>query len=447
MSLGDTIVAQSTPYGYGGIAVVRLSGPDSIKILKKISKQIKKPESWIAQKTKIYQKKDVLDETVVVCFAKPKSFTGENMVEISCHGNPFIVDEIINECINHGARPAGPGEFTRRAFENRKIDLIQAESIANTIAASSKAGLFNAMSGLRGEMSKAVKDTSKDVTELLSYCEHLLDVSDEDIQKDNKMYVSKKISQINNNLLKLIENYDTCRVLTYGATIVLAGKTNSGKSTLFNVLVGNNRSIVNKTAGTTRDYVDANISISGVPIRLVDTAGVRRSKNAIEVAGIDNSIMLIEKADLVCIVRDVSVKKDLYVTDIIELKNDNIIYINNKSDLINKVGFNKKNDLYLYISALNQTGISRLKRRMLERLNVEKIPNKLSGVSTPRQYECITNCINTLGTTNNMIKNGFQLELICYELESALSDLNALLGVESGDLVLNNMFNSFCVGK
>ena len=369
------------------------------------------------------------------------------MVEISCHGNPFIVDEIINECINHGARPAGPGEFTRRAFENRKIDLIQAESIANTIAASSKAGLFNAMSGLRGEMSKAVKDTSKDVTELLSYCEHLLDVSDEDIQKDNKMYVSKKISQINNNILKLIENYDTCRVLTYGATIVLAGKTNSGKSTLFNALVGNNRSIVNKTAGTTRDYVDANISISGVPIRLVDTAGVRRSKNAIEVAGIDNSIMLIEKADLVCIVRDVSVKKDLYVTDIIELKNDNIIYINNKSDLINKVGFNKKNDLYLYISALNQTGISRLKRRMLERLNVEKIPNKLSGVSTPRQYECITNCINTLGTTNNMIKNGFQLELICYELESALSDLNALLGVESEDLVLNNMFNSFCVGK
>ena len=447
MSLGDTIVAQSTPYGYGGIAVVRLSGPDSIKILKKISKQIKKPKSWIAQKTKIYQKKDVIDEAVVVCFNKPKSFTGENMVEISCHGNPFIVDEIINECINHGARPAGPGEFTRRAFENRKIDLIQAESIANTIAASSKAGLFNAMSGLRGEMSKAVKDTSKDVTELLSYCEHLLDVSDEDIQKDNKMYVSKKISQINNNLLKLIENYDTCRVLTYGATIVLAGKTNSGKSTLFNALVGNNRSIVNKTAGTTRDYVDANISISGVPIRLVDTAGVRRSKNAIEVAGIDNSIMLIEKADLVCIVRDVSVKKDLYVTDIIELKNDNIIYINNKSDLINKVGFNKKNDLYLYISALNQTGISRLKRRMLERLNVEKIPNKLSGVSTPRQYECITNCINTLGTTNNMIKNGFQLELICYELESALSDLNALLGVESEDLVLNNMFNSFCVGK
>ena len=447
MSLGDTIVAQSTPYGYGGIAVVRLSGPDSIKILKKISKQIKKPKSWIAQKTKIYQKKDILDEAVVVCFTKPKSFTGENMVEISCHGNPFIVDEIINECINHGARPAGPGEFTRRAFENRKIDLIQAESIANTIAASSKAGLFNAMSGLRGEMSKAVKDTSKDVTELLSYCEHLLDVSDEDIQKDNKMYVSKKTSEINNSLLKLIENYDTCRVLTYGATIVLAGKTNSGKSTLFNVLVGNNRSIVNKTAGTTRDYVDANISISGVPIRLVDTAGVRRSKNAIEVAGIDNSIMLIEKADLVCMVRDVSVKKDLYVTDIIELKNDNIIYINNKSDLINKVGFNKKNDLYLYISALNQTGISRLKRRMLERLNVEKIPNKLSGVSTPRQYECITNCINTLGTTNNMIKNGFQLELICYELESALSDLNALLGVESGDLVLNNMFNSFCVGK
>jgi len=447
MSLGDTIVAQSTPYGYGGIAVVRLSGPDSIKILKKISKQIKKPESWIAQKTKIYQKKDVLDETVVVCYNKPKSFTGEDMVEISCHGNPFIVDSIINECIDHGASSAGPGEFTRRAFENGKIDLIQAESIANTIAASSKAGLFNAMSGLGGEMSKAINDISKDITELLSYCEHLLDVSDGDIQKDNRTHVSKKTSEINNGLLKLIENYDTCRVLTHGAIVVLAGKTNSGKSTLFNALVEKNRSIVNETAGTTRDYVDANISISGVPIRLVDTAGVRRSKNTVEVEGIDNSIMLIEKADLVCLVRDSSVKDDLYVTDIIELKNDNIIYINNKSDLINERGFNKKRDLQLYVSALNKTGISRLKGAMLEQLNVEKIPNKLTGVSTPRQYECITDCIKSLANTNKMIKNGFQLELICYELENALSCINSLLGVETGDLVLNNMFNSFCVGK
>jgi len=447
MSLGDTIVAQSTPYGYGGIAVVRLSGTDSIKILKKISKQIKNPESWVAQKTKIYHKKDILDEAVVVCYNKPKSFTGEDMVEISCHGNPFIVDCIINECIDHGASSAGPGEFTRRAFENGKIDLIQAESIVNTIAASSKAGLFNAMSGLGGEMSKAINDISKDIAELLSYCEHLLDISDEDIQKDNKTHVSKKTSEINNGLLKLIENYDTCRVLTYGAIVVLAGKTNSGKSTLFNALVEKNRSIVNATAGTTRDYVDANISISGVPIRLVDTAGVRRSKNTVEVEGIDNSIMLIEKADLVCLVRDSSVKDDSYVTDIIELKNDNIIYINNKSDLINEVGFNKKKGLQLYVSALNKTGMSRLKSTMLKQLNVEKVPNKLTGVSTPRQYECITDCIKSLATTNKMIKNGFQLELICYELENALSCINSLLGVETGDLVLNNMFNSFCVGK
>ena len=447
MSLGDTIVAQSTPYGFGGIAVVRLSGADSIKILKTISKQIKNPKSWVAQKTKIYHKKDVLDETVVVCYNKPKSFTGENMVEISCHGNPFIVDGIINECIGRGARSAGPGEFTRRAFENGKIDLIQAESIANTIAASSKAGLFNAISGLGGEMSKAVNNTSKDITELLSYCEHLLDVSDEDIQKDNKTHVSKKTSEINIGLVKLIENYDTCRVLTYGAIVVLAGKTNSGKSTLFNALVGKNRSIVNEAAGTTRDYVDANISISGVPIRLVDTAGVRRSKNMVEVEGIDNSIMLIEKADLVCLVRDISVKNDLYVDDIVELKNDNIIYINNKTDLINEVGFNKKKDLYLYVSALNRTGISRLKSAILERLNVEKIPNKLTGVSTPRQYECITDCIKSLAATNKMIKNGFQLELICYELENALICINSLLGVETGELVLNNMFDSFCVGK
>jgi len=447
MPLGDTIVARSTPYGYGGIAVVRLSGVNSIKILKNISRQIKTPISRVAQKTKIYHKKNILDETIVVCYTKPRSFTGEDMVEISCHGSPFIVDGIINECIDLGARSAGPGEFTRRAFENGKIDLIQAESIANTIAASSKAGLFNAISGLGGEMSNAIKGTANDLTELLSYCEHLLDVSDVDIQKDNELYISKKTSEINKKVLKLIENYDTCRVLTYGAIVVLAGKTNSGKSTLFNAMVGNKRSIVNKAAGTTRDYVDANISISGVPIRLVDTAGVRRSKSTIESAGIDNSIMLIEKADVVCLVRDVSVKNDAYVVDIIKLKNDNIIYINNKSDLIKKVDYKKKKDLYMYISAINQTGISSLKRAILQQLNVEKIPNKLSGVSTPRQYECIADCIKSLANTNNKIKNGFQLELICYELENALRSVNSLLGVETEDLVLNNMFNSFCVGK
>jgi len=447
MSVGDTIVAQSTPYGYGGIGVVRLSGAKSIKILKGVSKTKEDPTDRTALKTTIRSGKKVIDEVVVVCYKNPKSFTGEDVVEISCHGSPFIVESIIQECINHGARPAGPGEFTRRAYENGKIDLIQAESIANTIAASSEAGLYNAMSGLSGEMSSDIKRTSNTTTSLLSYCEHLLDVSDVDIQKDNITHIRKKILKINKNLRKISENYDTCRVLTYGANIVLAGNTNSGKSTLFNSLVGDERSIVNKAAGTTRDYVDAKISISGVPIKIIDTAGLRKSKNEIESSGVNRSVELVKKADLVLVVIDIINEKPLQVIDNIEHMNNNTLVVYNKIDLKNNKDYTRKPRSAVYVSALKGVGVSDLKKYILKKLNVEKIPNKLSGISTPRQYECVRSSLKSLDEANNILSKGLQLELICYELENALMNINSLLGVDTDDLVLNSMFDEFCVGK
>jgi len=447
MSVGDTIVAQSTPYGYGGIGVVRLSGAKSIKILQGLAKMEKTPTDRLALKTTILSSKNVIDEVMVICYKNPKSFTGEDVVEISCHGSPFIVESIIQECINLGARPAGPGEFTRRAYENGKIDLIQAESIANTIAASSKAGLYNAMSGLRGEMSADIKRTGNTITSLLSYCEHLLDVSDVDIQKDNITHIRKNLLKINKDLIKICENYDTCRVLTYGANIVLAGNTNSGKSTLFNSLVGDDRSIVNKAAGTTRDYVDAKISISGVPINIVDTAGLRKSKNEIESSGVNKTLDLVKKADLVLFVIDIINEKPLQVVDNIEYMNNNVLVVYNKIDLKSNTNYATKTGSAVYVSALKTVGLSGLKKNILKKLNVEKIPNKLSGVSTPRQYECIRKSLKSLDEATNILSKGFQLELVCYELENALYYINSLLGVDTDDLVLNSMFDGFCVGK
>ena len=447
MSLGDTIVAQSTPYGYGGIGVVRISGAKSIKILQDTSTIKRTPKDRVAIKTTMVAGKTTIDEVMVVCYKNPKSFTGEDVVEISCHGSPFIIESIIQECIKLGARAAGPGEFTRRAFENGKIDLIQAESIANTIAASSKAGLYNAMSGLSGQMSANIKKTGVAITKLLSYCEHLLDVSDDDIQKDNIAHINKSLKSICKDLRKISENYDTCRVLTYGAKVVLAGNVNSGKSTLFNSLVGDDRSIVNKTAGTTRDYVDAKISISGVPIKIIDTAGLRMSKDEVESHGISRSIKLVKNADLVLVVVDIKENKPLQVVDNIDLMSSNILMVYNKIDLKRNIKYSNKNGEAVYVSALNNTGISKLKKNILIKLNMEKIPNKLSGVSTPRQYECIQNSIKSVEEANNILTNLFQLELICYELETALININLLLGVNTEDLVLNTMFDSFCVGK
>ena len=447
MLSGDTIVAQSTPYGYGGLGVIRLSGKDSLKILKRITKNKKQLTPRLAEKLTIYTNNEPVDEVVATYYQNPKSFTGEEMIEISCHGSPYIIETVINACIQKGARAAGPGEFTKRAYVNGKIDLIQAESIANMIVASSKAGLNNAMHGLKGKLSKSAKDVSNNITDLLSYCEHLLDVSEVDIQKDNHNYVKTEIAKIHTKLSKLIENYDTCRVMTFGAMVALVGKANSGKSTLFNCLAGNKRAIVNEQPGTTRDYIDTQILIKGVPIKLTDTAGIRDSKNKIESDGIDKSKELIESADLVCVVSDLCQPIDSQLIDYIKLKSNKYIIINNKIDIFkSKVKLRNKASA-VYISALKRTGIKDLEKVIIKQLNADKIPNNINGASTPRQYDAINGCINSLTNIQTNLLVSFQLELMCYELENALNSINGLLGLSANEKVLNNMFDTFCVGK
>ena len=447
MLSGDTIVAQSTPYGYGGLGVIRLSGKDSLKILKRITKNKKQLTPRLAEKLTIYTNNEPVDEVVATYYQNPKSFTGEEMIEISCHGSPYIIETVINACIEKGARAAGPGEFTRRAYVNGKIDLIQAESIANMIVASSKAGLNNAMHGLKGKLSKSAKDVSNNITDLLSYCEHLLDVSEVDIQKDNHNYVKTEIAKIHTKLSKLIENYDTCRVMTFGAMVALVGKANSGKSTLFNCLAGNKRAIVNEQPGTTRDYIDTQILIKGVPIKLTDTAGIRDSKNKIESDGIDKSKELIESADLVCVVSDLCQPIDSQLIDYIKLKSNKYIIINNKIDMFkSKVKLRNKASA-VYISALKRTGVKALEKVIIKQLNADKIPNNINGASTPRQYDAINDCINSLTNIQTNLLVSFQLELMCYELENALNSINGLLGLSANEKVLNNMFDTFCVGK
>ena len=447
MLSGDTIVAQSTPYGYGGLGVIRLSGKDSLKTLKRITKNKKQLTPRLAEKLTVYAKNEPVDEVVAIYYQNPKSFTGEEMIEISCHGSPYVIETVINACIQNGARAAGPGEFTKRAYVNGKIDLIQAESIANMIVASSKAGLNNAMYGLKGKLSKSAKDVSNNITDLLSYCEHLLDVSEFDIQKDNHNYVKTEIAKIHTKLIKLIENYDTCRVMTFGAMVALVGKANSGKSTLFNCLAGNKRAIVNEQPGTTRDYIDTQILIKGVPIKLTDTAGIRDSKNKIESDGIHKSKELIESADLVCVVSDLCQPIDTQLIDYIKLKSNKYIVINNKIDIFKPTVKLRNKASAVYISALKRTGIKALEKVIIKQLNADKIPNNINGASTPRQYDTIKDCISSLTNIQTNLLVSFQLELMCYELENALNSINRLLGLSANEKVLNNMFDTFCVGK
>ena len=297
------MVAQSTPYGYGGIGVVRVPGPSAVKILGRLSGMSKNKLRTIKPR-KVY-KRSILDENnnpfddvVVTLYKKPKSYTGEDVLEISCHGSPYIMKYIIDLCINYGASPAGPGEFTKRAFINGKIDLMQAESVANMVSASSHRGVNIALNGLRGSLSKEIGVMREELVDILSYSEHLLDVSEEDLTHVDVSYIIDKTEKTQKILENLMKTYNTCRIMTSGAIVVLAGPTNSGKSTLFNSLAGYDRAIVNQAPGTTRDLLETMVIIEGVPITVVDTAGVRVPTDNVESEGIRRAKAHMKKADI-----------------------------------------------------------------------------------------------------------------------------------------------------
>jgi len=451
------VVAQSTPYGYGGIGVVRVTGPSAVKILGRLSGMSKNKLRTIKPR-KVY-KRSILDENnnpfddvVVTLYKKPKSYTGEDVLEISCHGSPYIMKYIIDLCINYGASPAGPGEFTKRAFINGKIDLMQAESVANMVSASSHRGVNIALNGLRGSLSKEIGIMREELVDILSYSEHLLDVSEEDLTHVDVSYIIDKTEKTQKILENLMKTYNTCRIMTSGAIVVLAGPTNSGKSTLFNSLAGYDRAIVNQAPGTTRDLLEAMVIIEGVPITVVDTAGVRVPADSVESEGIRRAKEHMKKADITCMVQDITrVNMSSEDADNILLKKNGYVFIFNKIDLIKKGLLNKYRENFkgaLFTSALNGLGLEELKKHILLVLDLKNNDSESFGITTPRQYNAIIKSNTAMLKVKNMInQNPIQLELISYELQSALRGIEELLGIKTTDEILDNMFNSFCVGK
>jgi len=457
MANGDTVVAQSTPYGYGGIGVIRVTGPDALQILGRLTNLSKerlrtiKPR-LVYKELILDEKKDPFDDAVVIYFKSPKSYTGEDLLEISCHGSPYILKYIVDLCINYGACPAGPGEFTKRAFINGKIDLMQAESVSNMVSASSHRGVSIALNGLRGDLSKEIAVVRDKIINVLSYSEHLLDVSEEDIVDTNIAYIINKVTKIHKNVQKLIKNYNTCRIMTSGAVVVLCGPPNSGKSTLFNALVGSDRAIVNKDPGTTRDLLDALIVIDGVPITLVDTAGLRDSENDVESEGIQKARDYIKGADLVYFVNDITKTKTYAeVLEYILLKETSVVNIYNKIDLIKKDVLDKTSSIIkggLMTSALTGLGVDELKKHIIITLGLENSTSENVGITTQRQYNAIMKSDVAMASVIELTSHvPIQLELVSFELQNALRGVEDLLGIKTADEILDNMFNGFCVGK
>jgi tRNA modification GTPase len=398
------------------------------------------------------ENKEPFDDVVLTLYKGPESYTGEDVLEISCHGSPYILKYIVDLCINYGACPAGPGEFTRRAFINGKIDLMQAESVANMVSASSHRGVNIALNGLRGSLSKEINVMRDEIIDVLSYSEHLLDVSEDDLTDTNIAYIIHKTSRTQEKVQKLLKNYNTCRIMTSGAVVVLCGPTNSGKSTLFNSLIGSDRAIVHQEPGTTRDLLDAMIIIDGVPITLVDTAGLREVVDDVESEGIRRAEDYINKADLICIIKDItqgSLSSEM--VDNILLEKNQVVNIYNKIDLITKREMNKYRGSLkrgLYTSALMGLGLDELKKYIVTNLNLENNTGENFGITTPRQYNAIINSDASITAVLEITKHTpIQLELVSFELQNALQNIEDLLGLKTADEILDRMFESFCVGK
>ena len=454
---GDTVVAQSTPYGYGGIGVVRVTGPDALGIfgdLTSMSKnRLRTVKPRVTYREIIFdENKEPFDDVVLTFYRGPDSYTGEDILEISCHGSPYILKYVVDLCINYGACPAGPGEFTRRAFINGKIDLMQAESVANMVSASSHRGVNIALNGLRGSLSKEINVMRDEIIAVLSYSEHLLDVSEDDLTDTNITYIIHKTSKTQEKVQKLLKTYNTCRIMTSGALVVLCGPTNSGKSTLFNLLVGSDRAIVNQEPGTTRDLLDAMIIIDGVPITLVDTAGLRETVDGVESEGIRKAKDYINKADLICVIKDITQgSTPLEVIDNILLDKNKVVNIYNKTDLIKRGEMKKYRGVFsrgLFTSALKGFGLDKLKKYIVNNLNLENNTGENFGITTPRQYNAIINSDAAMTAVLEITNHTpIQLELVSFELQNALHSIEDLLGVKTADEILDRMFKSFCVGK
>ena len=439
----DTIIAPATPPGYGGVSLLRISGDLAEKISKKLSKREKPFKIQQSTLTSFYDNLgDKIDSGLVTFFKGPASYTGEDTIELSCHGNPIIVDQLISITCGFGARMAEPGEFTKRAFLNGKLDLVQAESVSKLIESQSILGAKINNKILAGGLSKKLQIIKNSIIKVLAELEFEFDISENELYRQNLITDSRK--DINNNILScssLISTYSEGRIASNGARVVIYGNPNVGKSTLLNALLEKDRAITSSTPGTTRDTVESGLTLGGIPIVLVDTAGIRNANNKIESDGISRSYKEMENADLL-----INVKTN---NETVSHKNhsEKEIIVYNKSDL-DDAPETKPTTNTISISALLGDGVPDLKKLIKEKLTLKNSAESNIILTTRRQVAALNDCEQKLKNSLHHLNDKHpELELLSFELRDAINSIDVLLGKTTVDDILNKVFSGFCVGK
>ena len=454
MNLNDTIVAQSTPQGKGAIGIIRLSGKNSITIINSMfpSKDLSKEKSHTIHFGNIEYENDIIDEVLVSIFKEPKSYTKENIVEISCHGSNYIIKKILSITVELGARVANRGEFTFRSFLNGNIDLSQAEAVSDLISSNSENSHKMAINHIKGVFSNKIKELRKDLINLSSLLELELDFSEEDVEFANREQLENLLDEILsfNNLL--LDSYKLNNVIKDGINVLILGKPNVGKSTILNGLLEEDKAIISDIPGTTRDVLEDTITIGGNLIRFIDTAGIRKTDDKIEKIGIEKALNQIEKAALILYVFDLN-KTNVNSLER-ELNNNlfnkkHIIYIGNKGDL----DVSKEVDLYFSnkklkkISANNNNDINKLKNHINNYITKNLVSSDSSIMINERHYASLTNVNTSISNVKKNLKNKSNIDLLALDIKYALNHLGEITGEISNEEILGNIFSKFCIGK
>lgn len=470
----DTIVALATPSGAGAIAVIRLSGENAITIAQKqfksvSGKQLTKQPTHTIHLGHIVDDTRTLDEVLVSVFKNPNSYTGENVVEISCHGSNYIQQEIIQLFLRNGCRMATAGEFTLRAFLNGKLDLSQAEAVADLIASDNEASHQIAMQQMRGGFSSEIAKLREELLNFASLIELELDFAEEDVEFADRTQFKDLTARILSVLKRLIDSFAVGNVIKNGIPVAIVGEPNVGKSTLLNALLNEERAIVSDIAGTTRDTIEDEISIGGIGFRFIDTAGIRDTKDVVESIGIKKTFEKIEQAQVVIYLFEADVfvsdtkKSKLLNIEIEKIKNKYpqkpLLIIANKSDKLSDVQFSELNKALIHISktgkktqaqmlsAKTNDGVEQLKNTLLSFVNTGALKNNDTIVTNTRHYDSLLKALEEVQKVKYGLETGLSGDLLAIDIRQALYYFGEITGEISNDDLLGNIFANFCIGK
>ncbi len=462
----DTICAIATAQG-GAIGSIRVSGPDAITITEhiftpvKVGKQLSDKKPYTLTFGHIHNEKEIVDEVLVSLFRAPHSYTGEDSTEITCHGSTYILQQVMQLLIKNGCRMAQPGEYTQRAFLNGKMDLSQAEAVADLIASTSAATHRLAMSQMRGGFSKELADLRGKLLDFTSMIELELDFSEEDVEFADRSALRHLADGIEQVINRLVHSFSVGNAIKNGVPVAIIGETNAGKSTLLNVLLNEDKAIVSDIHGTTRDVIEDTVNIGGITFRFIDTAGIRETNDTIESLGIERTFQKLDQAEIVLWMIDATDAKsqmeELSGKILPRCQNKHLIVVFNKSDLIREEqkkdiisllsSFSKEDVSSIFISARQRSGTDELQQTLIEAAHLPTITQNDVIVTNVRHYEALSRALDAIHRVQNGLDANISGDFLAQDIRECIFHLSDIAGEVTNDMVLQNIFQHFCIGK